>query len=155
MYKTTKANISSRKIGRFITNKPYLIFGPPVASSSPEDRYIYLPAMIVLEQDRSFIISVVEKMNRNPQTDYSIDSLALDAGMSIRKFTDIFRSVTGNSVHQQLTVTRMEKAMELLRSSNLPVSNISKKVGYRSSSSFTRKFKKYADMTPLEYRHSQ
>ena len=47
---------------------------------------------------------------------------------------------------------RMEKAKELLRTSNMLVREISQAVGYEDDRVFLRRFKNYTGMTPGQYR---
>ena len=53
---------------------------------------------------------------------------------------------------QYLTLLRMQKARDLLRTTRLPVYEIASRSGYESELSFTRTFKKHGGMTPKQYR---
>ncbi len=53
---------------------------------------------------------------------------------------------------QFITEHKMNYAMELLRTTALPLTAISEKTGYSTPSSFIRKFKQYTGMTPGEYK---
>lgn len=48
----------------------------------------------------------------------------------------------------------MEKAKELMRTTNDSIAEISEKVGYASANTFTRSFKKIEQITPSQYRES-
>jgi AraC family transcriptional regulator len=47
---------------------------------------------------------------------------------------------------------RMKHAQELLLRSALPVTQIGVRVGFRDTSSFTRAYRRYAGITPSEFR---
>ena len=47
---------------------------------------------------------------------------------------------------------RMEEAKKLLRQTDLNISDVSRQSGYADASSFARRFKQYAGVTPLQYR---
>jgi len=47
---------------------------------------------------------------------------------------------------------RIEKAKELLETTDKTVYDISKEVGYNNEQSFYRNFKKFTGFTPIEYR---
>jgi two-component system response regulator YesN len=54
---------------------------------------------------------------------------------------------------QRLTGYRIEQAKDLLMHTELPVKEVSQRVGYLSESYFCKVFKESLGMTPLEYRH--
>ena len=47
---------------------------------------------------------------------------------------------------------RVEKSAELLKDSDIPINIIAEKVGYCYSNSYSRVFRQFKSMTPLEYR---
>ena len=51
-----------------------------------------------------------------------------------------------------LTGLRMQKAKELLKTTTFKIYEISEMVGYRNVESFNRVFKKYYEISPLQYR---
>lgn len=66
----------------------------------------------------------------------------------------LFRRRHGLSFQAYLQKLRLEKAAELLRHTRLPVSRISRRVGYRDVSRFGQHFKRLFQATPVEYRAS-
>lgn len=101
------------------------------------------------------ILGVIEKLSSNLQNDHPLDNLAMEVGMSTRRFTAAFRAVTGFSVYQYLANLRMLKAAELLSESNKSIITIAKKIGYKNKRAFCRKFKSYTGMKPIDYRRHQ
>lgn len=63
-----------------------------------------------------------------------------------------FKQETGMSVGEYLRDARMRRACELLSSTNLPISEVSRTVGYARQSSFAEAFKEHAGITPSEWR---
>ncbi len=63
-----------------------------------------------------------------------------------------FKNEMDVSPSDYLANLRMEKAKELLRDTNMLVREISVAVGYEDAHVFMRRFKKYAGMTPGQYR---
>ena len=63
----------------------------------------------------------------------------------------IFREETGVSFHQYLNNVRITKAKELIRTTNLRLTDISQMVGYDDQSYFTKVFKRTAGIAPGEY----
>lgn len=64
-----------------------------------------------------------------------------------------FRHVTGSSIRRNLILLRMERARQLLRESELNVSEVSDRVGYRDVFLFSKSFKKHVGMPPSEFRN--
>lgn len=68
-------------------------------------------------------------------------------------FSRIFRQKTGVCFVDYLAEIRINKAIELLKNSNMNISEISEEVGFVRSRYFTEIFKKRKGMTPSEYRN--
>lgn len=63
-----------------------------------------------------------------------------------------FKQKTGLTLHAYLTIMRMEYAKQRLCTSNSKIYEISDELGYQAADHFTRLFRKYAGMTPHQYR---
>ena len=59
------------------------------------------------------------------------------------------------SPSEYLIYLRMEKAKEFLDSTNMTIKEIGIAVGYYDESAFFRRFKRYAGMTPGQYREKK
>lgn len=87
-------------------------------------------------------------------SDENIDTeaLALQLGLSYSHFRSLFREHTGTAPLQYLLSIRMNKARELLRHSDLTVSEIAYRLGFSSPYYFSRLFKAKNNCTPGKYR---
>lgn len=65
----------------------------------------------------------------------------------------VYKSLTGVTPQQQLTMIRLEKATQQLRGSSKSVAQIAFAVGINNAAYFTQMFKNTYKMTPLQYRH--
>ena len=74
------------------------------------------------------------------------------SGYNAAYFSTMFKKETGITISEYIVQTRMEKAKELLRFTNMSVASICEQVGYADVKSFTRNFKKSTGMKPSEYR---
>ena len=63
-----------------------------------------------------------------------------------------FRKETGKNYLAFLDEVRMEKAVEILRHSNLMVYEVAELVGYSNVDYFYKKFKQYHQVSPNEFR---
>lgn len=63
----------------------------------------------------------------------------------------LFKEATGMSISTYLTVFRIRRACELLKSSDLSIKSVACSVGYRDQLYFSKIFKKATSHTPSEY----
>jgi AraC family transcriptional regulator of arabinose operon len=82
----------------------------------------------------------------------SLDDVALAAGLSNYYFARMFTQTTGISPMDYVTKLRIEKAVELLRSSSLSVEEIAFAVGYASGSYFSKVFRSRVGFPPADFR---
>lgn len=88
------------------------------------------------------------------QEDISLNRVAQTVGMSPNHFSSIFSQEMGTTFIEYLIGKRMERAKELLRTTQLRSSEVAYRVGYRDPHYFSSTFKKIQGMTPREYRVS-
>jgi transcriptional regulator GlxA family with amidase domain len=78
--------------------------------------------------------------------------LAEEVHMSPFHFTRMFKLATGHSPHRFITLKRVERAKELLATSDLPIAAIAAAVGYQTQAHFTGVFARHAGFTPKVFR---
>ena len=64
----------------------------------------------------------------------------------------VFKAVYGQPIAAYMKEFRMHRAMELLRGTDMPISDIAAAVGYESAGKFTKAFQDVAHVLPSEYR---
>ena len=79
-------------------------------------------------------------MRDSPEHTFTVAELAELAGMSRTVFAARFIAALGRPPFEFLTRLRLERAVQLLTSTELPVKSVAALVGYASRSSFTRAF---------------
>lgn len=87
--------------------------------------------------------------------DLTMSTLAEYLHISTVTLSIEFKNEMDVSPSDYLANLRMEKAKELLRETNMLVREISAAVGYEDAHVFMRRFKKYAGMTPGQYRDEE
>lgn len=80
-----------------------------------------------------------------------LDVLAAEAGVSKYHFLRCFASVYGMTPARYLSERRIERAQDLLRATNLTVTEICMLVGFSSLGSFSARFTDLVGMTPSAY----
>lgn len=89
-----------------------------------------------------------------PAVAYTVDSLAVIAGMSRSAFAAAFRQTFDQSPMNLVKLVRLRRASELLITTALPVSEIAKRVGFSSRSNFSVAFAELHDMDPSSFRRT-
>lgn len=82
----------------------------------------------------------------------TLAEIAASAGLSPFHFSREFKRATGVSPHQYLIRLRLERARDLLASTDLPIAEVALRSGFASQSHFTRYFRKLTATTPRAYR---
>jgi len=82
----------------------------------------------------------------------SLAALARHAGMSISRFSCVFRELLGSSPLEFVAQVRMGEARRLLRAPGLSIAEVAYAVGFQDSNYFSRSFKQHHAMTPREFR---
>ena len=93
-----------------------------------------------------------DAMDRDYAKTLDIPTLASIAYVSEAHFIRTFRATFGETPHRYLQRRRVERAMFLLRESDLSVSEICLEVGFQSLGSFGRTFREIVGESPTTYR---
>jgi AraC-like DNA-binding protein len=84
-----------------------------------------------------------------------VEELASLVNLSRSRLSHLFKATTGVSLQTLLSDLRLEKAAELLQSTDMPIKEISYQVGYRHAPSFVRAFRNKVGSSPHDYRSRQ
>ncbi|WP_299776650.1 AraC family transcriptional regulator [uncultured Formosa sp.] len=93
---------------------------------------------------------IISRMAEPP----SLQELADEIGLSLKKLKEGFKQIYGDSVFSFLFDYKMEEARKLLETGGLNVNEVGLKVGYSTSSHFISAFKKKYGTTPKKYLQS-
>lgn len=93
-----------------------------------------------------------EKIYRNPQQKWNVDTMAAEVNMSRSYFQHIYRETFGVSCISDVIGGKLEKAKELLSETSCTVSQVAAMCGYDNDEHFMRQFKKLVGVTPTAYR---
>ncbi|MEY2474886.1 MAG: hypothetical protein QOG87_201 [Actinomycetota bacterium] len=80
-----------------------------------------------------------------------LDGLAAAASVSKFHFLRCFAATYGRTPAQYVTERRIERAQDLLRATNLTVTEVCMLVGYASLGSFSTKFRELVGVSPSAY----
>ncbi|MDQ4088725.1 MAG: AraC family transcriptional regulator [Actinomycetota bacterium] len=89
--------------------------------------------------------------DRNYAEPLDLDALASAAGVSKYHFLRCFAGTYGKTPALYLAERRIERAQDLLRATNLTVTEVCMLVGYSSLGSFSSRFRELVGVSPSEY----
>jgi AraC-like DNA-binding protein len=98
------------------------------------------------------IARALAAIHDDPSAQWTVESLAVPAGLSRAAFARRFTAFVGESPLAYLTRWRMTTAARLLRESDAPLSTIAARIGYSSEFAFAKAFKREYGQPPGSYR---
>jgi signal transduction histidine kinase/DNA-binding response OmpR family regulator len=110
----------------------------PVTKLPDEDLFI--------KELRQFIINNIEKES------FDINEICKNLKISRSGLHNKIKSLTGLSITNYINHLKLQRSLELLKKTNLNISEISAKTGFKSYEYFARKFKKEFGVSPKQFR---
>jgi len=93
-------------------------------------------------------------LNEHYAEPFSAKALEKEFFLSYKYMASVFKKETGLTMQQYHTSLRMNEACRLLKSTLMPVGEISETVGYQDMLYFSRCFHRFSGVSPTEYRRS-
>ena len=153
------------------------IFSAPLVFSAPRNALVFAPEILreplalgdenlaaMHEQMLEQQLAAIEQSDTAGLVRHLLtkaDDLTMDRDQLAQKLAMSGRTLqrklqdTGTSFQQLLDEERQRRARTLLVTSNLPLTRISEQLGFSESSAFTRAFRRWEGMTPLEFRQQE
>src|SRR4030081_1979048 len=107
---------------------------------------------LALEDRNRRMLRARDAMDRSFARPLDVTTLARVAFISPAHFSRQFRATFAETPHRYLQRRRVERAMELLRETDRPVTEICFDVGFNSPGTFTRTFREIVGEPPSAYR---
>lgn len=98
--------------------------------------------------------NVISALENDFSKDWKLEELLNIAHMSRSNLMRVFRKATGQAPIEYLVRLRIQKAMALLRNTDLSVTEVALEAGFNDSNYFTRQFGRALNQTPSAYRQS-
>lgn len=98
------------------------------------------------------VLAAEKFLAQNYMKDISLEDMAKQVELSPAYFSKLFKSVEGKNYIDYLTELRLEKAKDLLKTTNQPIKTIALEVGYPNEKYFHKLFKKVVGIKASEYR---
>ena len=104
------------------------------------------------DQDNEFLEKVIDLIQLNMEdVEFNSEELAKLLNISSRQLYRKLKGISGNTVHEFITKVKMNQAEELLKNSDLNISQIAYKLGFSEPSNFSRTFSKHFGCSPSQY----
>lgn len=87
-------------------------------------------------------------------SEYNVEQLSADMGMSRMNLYRKLQAITGQTPTDFIRTIRLKRAAQLLQEGKLNVSEVADRVGFSSSSYFTKCFKEQFGVLPTQYSES-
>lgn len=110
------------------------------------------PAPAPLEGELPTVNRIVAYINEHFSEDLSLKTLSEKFYMNPAYLSQYFKNKTGMNYHAYLSRLRMEKAKQLLVSTDQPIAEIAARAGFYDYRAFTRRFHREEGLTPSQYR---
>lgn len=104
--------------------------------------------------NHNMVQKVIHYIERQLHTDLSLTQISEKVGLHPSYLSKIFKDETGATLSEYWTKARMERAMELIRNTDMKVYEVAEQVGYATPHYFIKIFIRHFGMTPHEYRVS-
>lgn len=112
-----------------------------------------------LQQNITSSYNAIELVKQYIVTHYgselSLDILASHVYLTPRYLSYIFIQETGYGINKYIKTFRMQKAKELLESTNMKITSICEQIGYNNVSYFCQSFREFYGKSPEKYRKKE
>lgn len=99
--------------------------------------------------------NVIGALENDFSKDWKLDELLDIAHMSRSNLMRVFRKATSQTPIEYLVRLRIQKAMDMLRNTDLSITEIALEVGFNDSNYFTRQFRRILGESPRAFRQSK
>lgn len=108
----------------------------------------------VINDCQSTEIKIIDFINSHYSEKITLDSISKSCNISVSHLTRLFKASTGYTIVEYTNNLRIKKAAELIKSTDLSISEIALKTGFSSFSYFGKLFSEYYGVTPHKYRNA-
>lgn len=110
-------------------------------------------ALTTNAEEEQFVQKLLAAIEANiSNTDYTVDQLALDAGIGRTRLYQMMRTLLGITPNDFLRSVRLKRAAQLLVTTTLPITEVAMQTGFNTPRYFSTHFKNMFGVLPSEYR---
>ncbi|TXD50926.1 MULTISPECIES: helix-turn-helix transcriptional regulator [unclassified Polaribacter] len=112
---------------------------------------IALPTSLV-KSELKIVRKFGNQILKNPAKDYTLHKLSLKSGLTQAKLQDGFKFLYKRTVTEYIRHVRLESARDLLKTTDLNVSQVVYSIGFSSRSYFSKIFREKYGITPNQFK---
>ncbi|MGF1735919.1 helix-turn-helix domain-containing protein [Photobacterium satsumensis] len=105
-----------------------------------------------LNDDENMILKIIDWIQAHYDEEINITAIADQFDISSRTLSRKIKHVTNLTFNNYIHRVRINNAINLLQYSEMNITDIAFKVGYKDSNYFSTKFKRFTNRTPSEFR---
>ena len=157
--------LNETQVNSFFSNLQELFYTPLLESHYVSNLLKFkftdlISIMLVAKQKKSnnyppIVRELIEHFYTESKSEKSIDEFCKEFSYSHAQLLRIFKKATGKTLINFLTDLKLDKAYNLLLSTNHKILDICQEIGFDSISYFNKKFKQRYNMTPSVLRQSK
>ena len=138
--------------GRMLVETAALMLAAKLTHSYSDGGFLRPSASKTHRIDSVRLRRVLDYVDQHIEQEITIADLAGVAHLSVFHFARMFTAAVGLAPYRYVSRRRLERAMALLATGRLPLSEIAHRSCFSSQASFNRAFRRATGMTPGEYR---
>ena len=136
-----------RQVGNLIKNQNEL-------KELYSKKYIAEPSKITISSmDEELLKRAMEQIEQNiSNSDYDVESFVSDMGIGRTLLYQKISDIVGMSIKEFIMDIRLKRSAQLLKESDLTISEIADRTGFNNPKYFSICFKKHFELTPTEFK---
>ncbi|WP_147677830.1 helix-turn-helix domain-containing protein [Algibacter pacificus] len=107
------------------------------------------------KSEMEIIKEISEQIINSPEEDYTLKLLRKKSGLSASKLQEGFKMLHNRTVRDFIINERIKKSEQLIRTTDLNISEVVYSIGFSSRSYFSKIFKQKYDCSPKYYKENQ
>lgn len=145
--------IKNRGIDEFLIKQPVNV--DTMIEELDDNEAMALQQLKGLSTSNHAIIAAIEFIDDNLDKRLTLDQVANRAYLSDYYFSKLFKKETKLSFSVYLNARKVQRAMFLLKDTDMTIQDISNDLGFTRLSYFSQTFKKYTGFTPSKFRNNK
>ena len=141
----------SEKLAGYIIETKYRLFSALIYILRRYDYFDKSPNYIKYRLSTEKMKDAMNYINENLSDKLLLKDIATAACMSQTYFSSVFKKLNGISPWEYITIKRIEKAIFLIKTTNMTMLEIAGNCGFSSSSNFYKAFSKITGKKPTDY----
>ena len=141
----------SEKLAGYIIETKYRLFSALIYILRRYDYFDKSPNYIKYRLSTEKMKDAMNYINENLSDKLLLKDIAAAACMSQTYFSSVFKKLNGISPCEYITIKRIEKAIFLIKTTNMTMLEIAGNCGFSSSSNFYKAFSKITGKKPTDY----